>query len=249
MSSREEFEKEMCNEYLWFGEALELAHFHGDGATGYYTGGGYIYDGTSCAEALFWAWRGWQASKTKSQSQLTALTTQLESVVAENAALSKFIDDECYVYGLHDVEPVDAALEKPETPATSAFLAEVRASGVDELNDTLCKLLPGCQYMDPPDGGSVTPLEQVSRMVADYREQLEVVSKSEWKLAGDLTESQMNNTVLEKRLEAAEKKTVEIPTFDGYVPHVARELQAAFRIACDNAGINVADAAGKGEAS
>ncbi|ENH0742526.1 ead/Ea22-like family protein [Escherichia coli] len=40
-------------------------------------------------------------------------------------------------------------------------------------------------------------------------------------------------------LEAAEKKTVEMPTFDGYVPHVARELQAAFRIACDNAGINV----------
>ncbi|ELO4293830.1 hypothetical protein [Escherichia coli] len=50
----------------------------------------------------------------------------------------------------------------------------------------------------------------------------------------------------EKRAEAAEKKTVEMPTFDGYVPHVARELQAAFRIACDNAGINVA-AAGKGE--
>ncbi|HBB7798135.1 TPA: ead/Ea22-like family protein [Escherichia coli] len=47
-------------------------------------------------------------------------------------------------------------------------------------------------------------------------------------------------------LEAAEKKTVEMPTFDCYVPHVARELQAAFRIACDNAGINVT-AAGKGE--
>ncbi|MEG6107249.1 ead/Ea22-like family protein [Enterobacter hormaechei] len=50
-------------------------------------------------------------------------------------------------------------------------------------------------------------------------------------------------------LEASEKKTVEIPTFDGYVPHVARELQAAFRIACDNAGINVPASAGKGEAS
>ncbi|KZQ20274.1 ead/Ea22-like family protein [Enterobacter roggenkampii] len=49
-------------------------------------------------------------------------------------------------------------------------------------------------------------------------------------------------------LEAAENKTVEMPTFDGYVPNVARELQAAFRIACDNAGINIA-AAGKGEAS
>lgn len=49
-------------------------------------------------------------------------------------------------------------------------------------------------------------------------------------------------------LEAAEKKTVEMPTFDGYVPHVARELQSAFLIACDNAGINVT-AAGKGDAS
>ncbi|HGU9975783.1 ead/Ea22-like family protein [Enterobacter ludwigii] len=47
-------------------------------------------------------------------------------------------------------------------------------------------------------------------------------------------------------LEAAEKKAVEMPTFDGYVPHVARELKAAFRIACDNAGINIA-AAGKGD--
>lgn len=48
-------------------------------------------------------------------------------------------------------------------------------------------------------------------------------------------------------LESAEKKAVEMPTFDGYVPHVARELQAAFRIACDNAGINIAAAAGKGD--
>ncbi|HDH0359954.1 ead/Ea22-like family protein [Klebsiella pneumoniae] len=38
-----------------------------------------------------------------------------------------------------------------------------------ETNDVLCSLLPDCRYMDPPDGGSVTPLEQVSRMIADYR--------------------------------------------------------------------------------
>ncbi|WP_242527834.1 ead/Ea22-like family protein [Enterobacter roggenkampii] len=50
----------------------------------------------------------------------------------------------------------------------------------------------------------------------------------------------------EAKLEAAEKRIVKMPAFDGYVPHVARELQAAFRIACDNAGINVT-AAGKGE--
>ncbi|HBL8851758.1 ead/Ea22-like family protein [Enterobacter hormaechei] len=58
----------------------------------------------------------------------------------------------------------------------------------------------------------------------------------------------LRSVALLDELESAKKKTVEMPTFDGYVPHVSRELQAAFRIACDNAGINVA-AAGKGEAS
>ena len=42
-----------------------------------------------------------------------------------------------------------------------------------ELDNSLCELLPGTQYMDPPDGGSVMPLEQVRRMVADYRERIE----------------------------------------------------------------------------
>lgn len=41
-----------------------------------------------------------------------------------------------------------------------------------ELDNALCELLPGTQYMDPPDGGSVTPLEQVRRMVADYRNRI-----------------------------------------------------------------------------
>ncbi|WP_312384969.1 hypothetical protein [Atlantibacter subterraneus] len=36
----------------------------------------------------------------------------------------------------------------------------------------LCEMLPGIQYMDLPDGGSVTPLEQVRRMVADYRQRI-----------------------------------------------------------------------------
>ncbi|WP_258305424.1 ead/Ea22-like family protein [Salmonella enterica] len=41
-----------------------------------------------------------------------------------------------------------------------------------ELDNALCELLPGTQYMDPPDGGSVTPLEQVRRMVAAYRNRI-----------------------------------------------------------------------------
>ena len=47
-------------------------------------------------------------------------------------------------------------------------------------------------------------------------------------------------------LEAAEKlvaelevREVKLPLFDGYVPHIAAELQAAFRIACADAGIGI----------
>ncbi|WP_313471264.1 hypothetical protein [Atlantibacter hermannii] len=46
-----------------------------------------------------------------------------------------------------------------------------------EYNSALCELLPGIQYMDPPDGGSVTPLEQVRRMVADYRQRIAELEK------------------------------------------------------------------------
>ena len=55
-------------------------------------------------------------------------------------------------------------------PANILALVEAleKAQQVDE---ELCKLLPpGVEYMDPPDGGDVTPLEGVRRMVADYRQ-------------------------------------------------------------------------------
>lgn len=51
---------------------------------------------------------------------------------------------------------------------------------------------------------------------------------------------------LRRRAEAAEKRAAELearevnlPSFDGYVSHIAKELQAAFRIACADAGIRI----------
>lgn len=41
----------------------------------------------------------------------------------------------------------------------------------------------------------------------------------------------------EKRIAELEAREVKLPLFDGYVPHIAAELQAAFRIACAAAGI------------
>ncbi|HBV2600653.1 TPA: hypothetical protein MDT22_000580 [Klebsiella pneumoniae] len=49
-----------------------------------------------------------------------------------------------------------------------------------QVDEELCRLLPpGAEYMDPPDGGDVEPIEQVRRMVADYRQRIaELESRS-----------------------------------------------------------------------
>ncbi|WP_338301067.1 ead/Ea22-like family protein [Escherichia coli] len=76
-----------------------------------------------------------------------ALLDELED--AEN----NLIDSECHVAGLEESLRDKQAL-------------------LEALDNSLCELLPGTQYMDPPDGGSVTPLEQVRRMVAAYRNRI-----------------------------------------------------------------------------
>lgn len=63
MTSREQFEEEMSKKYEWFSDAIACANFCGDDDDGYYVGGDYLYYGKSCSEALFWLWRGWQASR------------------------------------------------------------------------------------------------------------------------------------------------------------------------------------------
>ena len=52
-----------------------------------------------------------------------------------------------------------------------------------QVDEELCKLLPpGAEYMDPPDGGDVTPLEGVRRMVADYRQRIAALESRTVKL-------------------------------------------------------------------
>ncbi|EOT2367764.1 TPA: hypothetical protein ACIXZO_003262 [Escherichia coli] len=67
----------------------------------------------------------------------------------------------------------DRDAENKDLMLTIGRLRVEREASEVELDNALCELLPGTQYMDPPDGGSVTPLEQVRRMVADYRERIE----------------------------------------------------------------------------
>lgn len=61
------------------------------------------------------------------------LEARCAALAAENAALKKYICDECYVENIKTGATKCAGLGMPETPATDAFLAEVRAQGVEML--------------------------------------------------------------------------------------------------------------------
>lgn len=87
MTSREKFEAFLVSEYEWGNDALNAANFHGDDATGYYTGGDFIYDGQSCSECLFWAWRGWQAAELAAEKKLTAAGKRIAELEAREVKL------------------------------------------------------------------------------------------------------------------------------------------------------------------
>ncbi|MEE8729780.1 MAG: hypothetical protein SOI28_05595 [Rahnella inusitata] len=60
----------------------------------------------------------------------------VHGLVAENAALKKFIVDACVIPQEFYGDNKDAADFMPATPVTDAFTAELRAQGVDELART-----------------------------------------------------------------------------------------------------------------
>lgn len=82
--------------------------------------------------------------------QLANAESKCRELAAENAGLNAFIEEECFVYSSDTPEPIDANDCKPETPATDAFLAEVRASGVDASIEHLSKKFEGAGHIGVP---------------------------------------------------------------------------------------------------
>ncbi|HEO1672887.1 TPA: ead/Ea22-like family protein [Klebsiella aerogenes] len=87
------------------------------------------------------------------------------------------------------------------------ILAVVEAlEKAQQVDEELCKLLPpGVEYMDPPDGGDVTPLEGVRRMVADYRQRIAELREWNAGLAQESFERQQCISEIEPIRAAAEK--------------------------------------------
>lgn len=97
-----------------------------------------------------------------------------------------------------------------------------------EYDAALCEMLPGIQYMDPPDGGNVTPLEQVRRMVADYRQRIaeleeQLRREQDYHLSVD-----MERMELWKKLEAR-TVTVKLPDVEKWRPIKDVRGQIAYR--------------------
>ncbi|MKU39175.1 hypothetical protein DUV23_15270, partial [Salmonella enterica subsp. enterica] len=69
--------------------------------------------------------------------QLANAESKCRELAAENAALNKFIAASCFVQAGEELAWYPAIDHAPETPATDAFLAEVRAQGVEMFADHL----------------------------------------------------------------------------------------------------------------
>ncbi|HIB3268129.1 hypothetical protein [Citrobacter sp. FDAARGOS_156] len=80
-----------------------------------------------------------EAEVTDMAVQLANAESKCRELAAESSGMNVFIEEECFVYSSDTPEPIDANDCKPETPATDAFLAEVRAQGVDAAIDHLSK--------------------------------------------------------------------------------------------------------------
>ncbi|MCE9759218.1 hypothetical protein [Citrobacter portucalensis] len=91
-----------------------------------------------------------EAEVTDMAVQLANAESKCGELAAENAALNKFITQSCYVFDGEQHEISDAYIcatdgGMPETPATDALLAEVRAQGV-ELFAASLKVVGGHEH-------------------------------------------------------------------------------------------------------
>lgn len=103
---------------------------------------------------------------TAANATIHNLELKVAQVVAENAALKNFISTDCFVahiepetfYEEEVTRYVSADGYEPETPATDAYLAEVRAQGVEMFSRKF---------------GGGTPLSNlVKEVAADFAAQL-----------------------------------------------------------------------------
>ncbi|WP_338843868.1 hypothetical protein [Citrobacter europaeus] len=99
--------------------------------------------------------------------QLANAESKCRELAVECKTLSRFISGSCYVFdGDHDDDMPDEFIDASHympivTPATDAFLAEVRAQGVEMLRDSIAEV-----------GGSIEDTIDLHHYCSDFADQL-----------------------------------------------------------------------------
>lgn len=113
-------------------------------------------DGEYMAWDMQVAWWAWQSASTAANATIHNLELKVAQVVAENSSVKAMND--CLSEEMRGYES-DGAFEGPkmhllwwqcETPATDAYLAEVRAQGVDAAIEQLHKKFEGTGHIGVP---------------------------------------------------------------------------------------------------
>ncbi|HEB3967878.1 TPA: ead/Ea22-like family protein [Escherichia coli] len=105
--------------------------------------------------------------------RIAELETNLAALAAENAGLNKFIVQSCYVFDGEQDEVSDAYIcaidgRMPQTPATDAFLSDVRAGA---FNDLCAAFVRHAKVAGLDDADTVT-LKEVTEALLHCAEQI-----------------------------------------------------------------------------
>lgn len=145
-----------------------------------------------------------------------ALIAELQEDVAKANARN---DEKCALLSNQDEEIAtlrQCVTELEESKTNLAILYDAN----------LCDMLTGVEYMDPPDGGQVEPIEQVSRMVADYRQQIAEQAKRIAELEASLKAAEINETDARCHIAELEARTLTVKLPEPLMPaqHNSGEL-------------------------
>ncbi|EBF6316888.1 TPA: hypothetical protein HHG19_002167 [Escherichia coli] len=109
-------------------------------------------------------------------TEISRLEKACAALAAENAGLNKFIAQSCYVFDGEQDELSDAYIcaidgKMPQTPATDAFLAEIRAAARNEgINYTASRL--AAAFNHGFINKSLREVFDVTRMILSAKEEL-----------------------------------------------------------------------------
>lgn len=144
-------------------------------------------------------------------TDITALAQSLKNAASKaliEEGLTWFSEEQLSHEDGIAIHKADAEFIALANPANVLALVEALVEALEkaqQVDEELCKLLPpGAEYMDPPDGGDVTPLEGARRMVADYRQRIT-------ELDAELEREREKSRRVMSRIAELESRTVKLP--------------------------------------